>query len=291
MLTYDENFLPLIKEVDSSGAVVSTYSSSIFSASVIIRDQGVLHGFDGTGALAMVAVSDSIGSEWSFEHGTIAGCTPAVLLVDVDPNSHVGLVVRSQPYTFRFQDFDAVDSSGNPNQRHWLADQKGGVADAFDAWNSTSRNNSLGITYRQLTVQEESAGIAADIVIWKGGAAVQIADGAFSAISNLPSRRITGGAMFLESSGDRLLARIGFYKTALHEIGHSLGLAHPTATTQFPAGQPSVKSTIPGGTVMNPNGSAGAMAPAEQRRDDYLGLVALAPTSCDITGVKNAVLR
>jgi hypothetical protein len=96
--------------------------------------------------------------------------------------------------------------------------------------------------------------------------------------------------MFFTAVVQRLFGRVGFFKVGLHEIGHSLGLAHPTATPQYPKGQPSVQSSNPGGTVMNPNGGLAPPAPVSQRRDDYLGLVALSPTSCDITAVQNAEL-
>ena len=74
---------------------------------------------------------------------------------------------------------------------------------------------------------------------------------------------------------------LGYFKAGLHELGHALGLAHPTATLAKPEGTPKEGPHRRGGTVMNPHG----------RKDDSLGLVALVPTACDIKAVKAALAR
>lgn len=283
----------VLEERDATGAVLAQHATDLVSAVVALRDQGRLHGVDSTGALAMISVSARAATEWSQVGGAISACTPGVLNADVSTTMHKGLEIRTAPYTYRFQDFPALDQNGNPNPRHWLLDQLLGVVDAFDTWNTTSSANQLGTMFRRMSTEEQATGVPADIVVWKGGTAVPPGTpGAFSANEPyLPNRRATGGAMFFSASPNDLYTRIGFFKTGLHEIGHTLGLAHPTATPQQPDGNPTFKSSIPGGTVMNPNGGDPPPAPVHKRRDDYRGLVALFPNACDIKAAKDAATR
>ncbi len=93
-------------------------------------------------------------------------------------------------------------------------------------------------------------------------------------------------------TGITVVSEEGFLKTGLHEIGHALGLAHPTATLLYPEGLPTDSNTIRGGTVMNPMGNSNEPgARPWELRDDFRRFVPLAPTACDITAVRNATQR
>jgi Matrixin len=88
-------------------------------------------------------------------------------------------------------------------------------------------------------------------------------------ISNNPGQHITGGIIYFQTDTTVLLRAVGYYKVALHEIGHALGLWHT------PEGSGN------GSSVMNSMGFVkGSLFPNELR-DDYAGNIPILPTKCD----------
>lgn len=286
-ITFNANSV-VVQELDSSGVLIRSTDVGISSPTAVLRDQGVLHGIDTSGSLAMVAGFVSTAIEWSYSTH-MDKCTQGILLADVignDQQLNIGLEPRPTPYTYDFLDL----APGQPG--HWETSQMSGVNDAFGAWNSVLLNEDLDISFRHLSVSEKNAGVSPDILIRKGGLTPPQAGGFFGNEPRLPNLRVNGGVVFMSAFDTVLLEHIGFFKTTLHEIGHSLGLAHPTATVALPQGDPNnLKVLRRGGTVMNPNGSAGQTAPVQKRRDDFLGFVPVAPTACDIKAVRYALLR
>lgn len=109
---------------------------------------------------------------------------------------------------------------------------------------------------------------------------IEKVSGRFDGAPALPNRRITGGTVRLTIRPTNISNRKGFRRTAEHEVGHALGLAHPNSTIQNPAGDPT-KRVGYGGTVMNSlNG-----------QDDSQNSVADRPTRCDIKAVELALRR
>ena len=232
----------------------------------------------------MASVSRATASEWSFVAGAAKPCTPGVLLADVDPASHIGLVPRLQEYTYGFFDLPA------PNPGNWLLEQQLGVAAAFQEWSATNQSHDIEVTFRQLSVSEQIAGVVPDIQVRKG--LTNSTETAFFSGTPpyLPNRRITSGLVAFTPEPGVLFGRDGFYKFGLHEIAHALGLAHPSATIALPQGDDQVPKTK-GGTVLNPHVRRKPPASAADRRDDRDGYLPMTPTACDIKAVKNAILR
>jgi hypothetical protein len=242
---------------------------------------------DLTGGLSAVSVRVKTASTWFFLQGSTSSCRqkPAKLNADVSTTAQIGLVSQAQAFTYGFVEFPTSDS------RHWLDEQKAGVVDAFDTWNSVSMTENFGRTFRQLSITEINDGVRPNFSLRKDTQRPN-SDGFFSADPILPNRRSTGGAIFFNASDTRLYSRRGYYKTGLHEIGHAFGLAHVNATVTFPDGDDqNDKFLIPQATVMNRNGGVGPGAPVVQNRDDYRNFVPMTLSACDIEAVKRANLK
>lgn len=82
---------------------------------------------------------------------------------------------------------------------------------------------------------------------------------------------ILGGTIFF-TTAQTLFSETGYYKAALHEIGHALGLDHTHGTQ--------------GSSVMNNFGRVSGSVPLIQLRDDYRKNLPMNVTVCDRNAAK-----
>jgi hypothetical protein len=288
----DNGSVAVIQDTDPDGNVTSEHETNIYSATVPLRDQGRIHGIDfSTGAIAMVASDfEQEASVRSFHKGFFTTpCTDGILNADVNPAGQIGLVPSATFYTYDFVDFPPADA------RSWKTDDKNGVIAAFDKWDQTMLTKSLVTRFRILSQAERNAGTTPDIGLRKANLGVDpsgnVVTGGFNENQILPDNRITSGTIFFTLDKNVLLTRDGYYKVALHEIGHTFGLAHPTATAAHPGGTASFAGVKKGGTVMNPMGNIAGSPKKQEQRDDFLGFVPRTPTLCDTLAVRRAELK
>lgn len=88
--------------------------------------------------------------------------------------------------------------------------------------------------------------------------------GAISAVSRADSGYIRGGGIMISSNTDTVSTCLGYYKVALHEIGHMLGLGHTNAGDES--------------SVMNNMDGV----------NDARHAIPVAPTACDLAQVRVA---
>lgn len=131
------------------------------------------------------------------------------------------------------------------------------IVNAFTAWQTALQEST------QLTFRRAKAGEKTNITIIFTPIRDNIA-GATTSTTRDAQGYVTGFGILISTNVDLVSSCQGYYKVALHEIGHGLGLGHPFGTN--------------GTSVMNMLSSM----------NDANGNVPFAPTFCDIGQVAEA---
>lgn len=298
VLGYDEDFNPLLQQVDAAGVIVQSERTTVYAPFVIFRDSGVLHGFNVGGGLEMIRAYGSVlDAQFVYDGGAFSQCKVTKLNYDLvmNPPRQIGLVPnRGVAYTYEFVD----DGEDTADAARWRAnvkiqgvqvgDQQKGVRDAFQIWTDTSLKFNLGYSFAEAQADDETP----DIIVRKGDLTQLKFDSQGRGIAGyykpnpmLPNRRALKGIISLTSDEQVLLTETGYLKATLHEIGHALGLAHPwglgdPVTGNKPKDFPQYRRE----TVMNNLGFDPA-ATFLVKRDDSGSVLPLHPTKCDVIGV------
>lgn len=255
----------------SDGTLASSDPTSLVNALTTASDE-VAYGLNGaTGALEQVEVRKRRRSIWSFLLGGPTGCTPFALYRDQPladrPGTHIGLVPNAQ-YTF-----DTIDTAGS-----FQAWQVAGVRDGFKEWNDTSAEESLNRTFRIRSDGERQQNVLPSVAVRKtdlgSDSNGQPYYGALLPPANHPGdQRITTATLWLTTDDKYLWSAEGHKLITMHEVGHALGLAHPTVFRKE-------------GTVMNTPRRYNSQSNLLQTRDDFNRVMARRPTTCDVEGVR-----
>jgi outer membrane protein assembly factor BamB len=210
---------PSIVEIDRQGITLGTTPLTIsFGDPILIgRGQGVLHGISDTGIVAietpLFREAPSL-LEVSLS-GVIRNSKCETPPLDVDK----GLVTRPEPYVYAF--------TGNT----WSADNQLAVDTAFHNWNVANQSTTLATNFKRLTDEPSPDVFLVKTDLGTDNKGNPIIGFFPRPASNLvrDDDRIFGGNLYLTTNTNFLSEFVGYSKATMHEVGHSLGLAHLTA--------------------------------------------------------------